>query len=117
MQNTFKITNTFRAEISGWYSSPTVWGGTYETESLGALNIAFQKTFLNDKLNARLSLNDILYTIPWRGTTQFGTLFIDGNGGSDSRQIRFNLTYNFGNNEIKKARSRKTSIEDEKNRI
>ncbi|WP_435413135.1 TonB-dependent receptor domain-containing protein [Psychroserpens mesophilus] len=117
VQNTFKITNTFRAEISGWYSSPTVWGGTYETESLGALNIAFQKTFLNDKLNARLSFNDILYTIPWRGTTQFGTLFIDGNGGSDSRQIRFNLTYNFGNNEIKKARSRKTSIEDEKNRI
>ena len=41
----------------------------------------------------------------------------DGDGGNDSRQVRFNLTYNFGRNEIKKARSRNTGLEDEKNRI
>ncbi|MBT8281962.1 MAG: hypothetical protein KJO16_10315, partial [Muriicola sp.] len=57
------------------------------------------------------------YTIPWRGTTQFGDLFIDGSGGSDSRQVAFSLTYDFGRKEIKKARSRKTGLEDEKGRI
>ncbi|SHH41536.1 outer membrane beta-barrel family protein [Winogradskyella jejuensis] len=116
-QNTFKISKGLTAEISGWFNSPSVWGGTYETESLGALNIAFQKRFLDDKLTARLAFNDILFTSPWRGTTQFGDLFIDGNGGNDSRQVRFNLTYNFGRDEIKKAQKRKTGIEDEKNRI
>jgi outer membrane receptor protein involved in Fe transport len=116
-QNTFKITKNFSAEVSGWYSSPSVWGGTYETKSLGSLNIAFQKKFLDDALTARLGFNDILYTSPWRGTTQFGNLRIDGSGGGDSRQVQFSLTYNFGSNDIKKARTRDTGIEDEKNRI
>ncbi len=116
-QNTFKISKSFSAEVSGWYSSPSVWGGTYETKSLGSLNVAVQKKFLSDALTARLGFNDILFTSPWRGTTQFGELRIDGNGGSDSRQVQFNLTFNFGGNEVKKARSRDTGIEDEKNRI
>ena len=116
-QHTFKLPKGFRAEVSGWYSSPSVWGGTYETSSIGALNLAVQKRFFDDRLTARLSFNDILYTSPWEGTTEFGNLVINGDGGNDSRQVRFNLTYNFGRNEIKKARSRNTGLEDEKNRI
>jgi outer membrane receptor protein involved in Fe transport len=116
-QNTFNLPKDITFEVSGWYSSPSVWGGTYETRSLGSLNLAFQKRFLDDKLTLRLGFNDILFTSPWQGTTRFGNLFIDGNGGNDSRQVRFNLTYNFGRDEIKKARNRKTGIEDEKNRI
>ena len=117
VQNTFKLPKAITFEVSGWYSSPSIWGGTYETKSLGSLNLAFQKKFLDDKLTARLGFNDILFTTPWQGETRFGNLFIDGNGGNDSRQIRFNITYNFGRNEIKKARKRNTGIENEKNRI
>ena len=116
-QNTFKLPKGITAEVSGWYSSPSVWGGTYETKSLGSLNLAFQKRFFDNKLTARLGFNDILFTSPWQGSTQFGDLRIDGNGGNDSRQVRFNLTYNFGRDEIKKARKRETGIEDEKSRI
>ncbi len=116
-QNTFNLPKDFTMEVSGWYSSPSVWGGTYRTNALGSLNVAFQKKYFNDKLTARLAFNDILYTVPWSGTTQFGNLFIDGSGGSDSRQVAFSLTYDFGRDEIKKARNRKTGLEDEKDRI
>jgi outer membrane receptor protein involved in Fe transport len=116
-QNTFKITENFSAEVSGWYSSPSIWSGTFQTKSIGSLNIAFQKKFFNDKLTTKLGFNDIFYTSSWRGTTQFGDLKIDGGGGSDSRQVQFNLAYNFGGNEIKKARTRDTGIEDEKGRL
>ncbi|PQJ78571.1 TonB-dependent receptor domain-containing protein [Polaribacter porphyrae] len=116
-QNTFKLPNDFRFEVSGWYNSPSIWGGTYRTNSLGSLNLALQKKFLDDKLNVRIGVDDVLFTSPWSGTTQFGDLFIDGSGGRDSRQFKINLTYNFGGNEIKKARKRKTGIEDEKSRI
>lgn len=116
-QNTFKITKSFSAEVSGWYSSPSIWSGTFETKSIGSLNIAFQKKFLDDKLTAKLGFNDILYTSSWRGTTQFGDLRIDGGGGSDSRQVQFNLTYNFGGSDVKKARTRSTGIEEEKDRL
>lgn len=116
-QNTFKLPKGFRAEVSGWYSSPSVWGGTYRTKSLGSLNLAVQKRFFDDKLTARLAFNDVLFTSPWEGNTQYGALTIFGSGGGDSQQVRFNLTYNFGRDEIKKARDRQTGLEDEKNRI
>lgn len=116
-QNTFKLPNNWRAEVSGWYSSPSIWGGTYETRSLGSLNIAVQKKLWNDRMTLRLAVNDVLFTSPWAGDTRFGEVSILGNGGNDSRQFRVNLTYNFGRNEIRKARNRKTGIEDEKNRL
>lgn len=116
-QNTFNLPGELRMEVSGWYSSPSIWGGTYQTASLGSLNLAFQKKFMEDKLTARLAFNDILFTSPWQGTTQFGELFIAGSGGNDSRQFAMSLSYNFGRGEIKKARSRKTGLEDEQNRI
>ncbi len=94
-----------------------MWGGTYQTQALGSLNVAFQKKYFKEELTARLAFNDILYTVPWRGTTQFGELFINGSGGSDSRQVAFSLSYDFGRSEIKKARNRKTGLEDEKGRI
>lgn len=116
-QNTFKLPNKWRAEVSGWYSSPSIWGGTYETRSLGSLNLAVQKKLFNDKMTLRLAVNDVLYTSPWQGNTRFGDLTINGDGGNDSRQFRVNLTYNFGRNEIKKARKRNTGIDDEKERL
>ncbi len=116
-QNTLSVAKDWRLEISGWYNSPSIWGGTYQTSSLGSLNAAVQKKFSEDRFTARLAINDILFTSPWRGVTQFGDLFIDGSGGSDSRRVAFSLTYDFGRSEIKKARDRKTGLEDEKGRI
>tara|TARA_Y100000034_G_scaffold29585_2_gene35767 strand:+ start:46452 stop:48815 length:2364 start_codon:yes stop_codon:yes gene_type:complete len=116
-QNTLKLPNEWRAEVSGWYSSPSIWGGTYETRSLGSLNLAVQKKIFKDKMTLRVAVNDVLFTSPWAGDTRFGDVSILGNGGNDSRQFRVNLTYNFGRNEIRKIRNRKTGIEDEKSRI
>lgn len=116
-QNTFKLPNNWRAEVSGWYSSPSIWGGTYETRSLGSLNLAVQKKFFDDKMTLRVAVNDVLFTSPWAGDTRFGDVVILGDGGNDSRQFRVNLTYNFGRNEIKKARKRDTGIESEKARV
>lgn len=117
MQNTFNLPAQIQMELSGWFSSPSVWGGTYETDALGALNLAFQKKFFSEKLNLRLAFNDVLYSIPWSGTTQFGNLFINGSGGSDSRNIAFSLNYNFGNSEVKKARNREAANTSEVERI
>ena len=107
----------FNLEVSGWFSSPSVWGGTYLTKSLGSLDLAIQKQFLNKKLNARLAFSDVLFTSPWRADATFPNLVITADGGNDSRQVRFNLSYIFGSEQVKKARSRSTGLEEEKNRI
>ncbi|MEM6339369.1 MAG: outer membrane beta-barrel protein, partial [Pseudomonadota bacterium] len=115
--NNFTLPAGFKLEISGWFSSPSVWGGTYQTKSLGSLDIAIQKKFLDDRLSARLAFGDVLFTSPWRGEMRFGDLFINGTGGWESRQVRLNLSYAFGSNDVKKARKRKTGLEDEDGRV
>lgn len=116
-QNTFSLPKGYKFEVSGWYNSPSVWGGTYQTKSLGAMDLAIQKNFLEDKLSFRMSMSDIFFSSPWRGDTQFGDVLIQGSGGWESRQIRVNLSYNFGNKQVKSARKRKTGAEEEANRV
>jgi iron complex outermembrane receptor protein len=116
-QNTFTLPKGFKAEVSGWFSSPSVWGGTYVIKSLGSLDLALQKKILKDKVDARISVSDLFVTSFWNGNSQFGDLLIRGNGGWESRQVRLNLSYSFGNNEVKASRRRKTGLEDERGRL
>lgn len=116
-QNSFSLPKGFRFELSGWYNSPSIWGGTFRTKSIGSLDVALQKNFMQGKLSTRLALSDMFFTSPWYGSMEFGDLSLRGNGGWESRQIRVNLTYNFGHKDVKKSRRRKTGIEDENNRI
>ena len=102
--------------MSGWFSSPSIWGGTYRTASLGALNTG-EKYQFSPRGTLRMSVNDILYTQPWEGETEFADVRINGTGGSDSRQFRINVSWRFGDAEVKELRKRKTGLENEQGRI
>ena len=116
-QNTFTLPKKWTLEVSGWLSTPSVWGGTYLTKSLGSLDLAIQKKIFKETMSVRLAVSDVLFTSPWRGDLQYGDLKITGTGGWESRQVRLNVSYNFGNNQVKSARKRETGLEDEKGRI
>ena len=114
--NTFSLPSKIKLEVSGWFSSPSVWGGTYRTKSLGSLDLAIQKKILHDKFNVRMAVSDLFYTSNWKGDTQFGEVLITANGGYDSRQFKINLSYNFGNSNAKST-LKKTGIDEENKRI
>lgn len=114
-QTSYAFAKAWKVEASGWYSSPSIWGGTYRTESIGSLNLAVEKSW--ERWTAKLSLNDVLFTSPWEATLDFPGLNILGTGGSDSRQVRFYLRYNFGYDDVKEIREREGSSEDEQDRV
>ncbi|MEM6965502.1 MAG: TonB-dependent receptor [Bacteroidota bacterium] len=115
-QNSFILPEGFRLEVSGWFSSPSVWSGTYLTKSMGSLNVAIQKKLMNDRLSVRIAGSDILFTSFWRADYRFGDLYIDGSGGWESRQVKVNVSYRFGRNEIKQSRKRNTGLQEESQR-
>jgi hypothetical protein len=115
-KSTFTLPGKWNVELSGWFNSPSVWGGTYRTRSLGAFNMAVYKKFLNDQLSVNLSANDLFYSSPWFGEAEFGSVSIDANGGWESRVVRLNISYAFGNQKIKNRR-RKTGLDDAMKRI
>lgn len=115
-QQTFDLPWKLKGEISGYYSGPGVWGGVFEYESSWSLNLGLQRKFLDDKLNVRVSANDLFYETGWDGVSEFNGLQSVGNGRWDSRRIAVSLGYNFGNQNIK-SRKRKTGLEEEAGRV
>ncbi len=116
-QHGFTFKDGFSAEISGWYSAPTIWGGTFRSKAMGGLDIGFQKQLFNNKGSIKLSYTDLLRTMRWRGISDFGGSYIDASGRWESQQLRMNFTYRFGNNQVKAARQRNRGNEDESKRI
>lgn len=115
-QHTFKLPKDWSFELSGWYNSPSAWGGTFEMQSMWNVDFGVQKKLFDGRGNLKVSVSDIFKTTNWNGIANFGPLHMDIRGGWDSRRLRVNFSYLIGNTQVKGARKRKTGLEAEKNR-
>ncbi len=115
-QHTFRLPMDFSLEVSGWYSSPSVWGANFKTEDMWSLDAGIQKKVLKGNGNIKLSFSDIFKTQVWSMNSEFGGLIMSGSGGWDSRRVKVNFSYLIGNKAVKSSK-RKTGMEDENKRI
>ncbi len=115
--NTITLPKAFKLNVSGWYTGPNYWGGTFKLKPMGSLDIGLSKSFLENKMNVKLSLSDIFLTQPWYARSDFAGLVVDANGRGENRQLRLNVSYRFGRNEIAKQRKRKLGADSESKRI
>jgi hypothetical protein len=115
-QQTFKLSKTLTGELSGFYTAPSIWQGAFKTKQLGSLDVGLQQVFFKGKGTVKASVSDVLHTFHWSATNNTTGQTVKVNGGWDSRQFKLNFNYRFGNNKIKQARQRKTSIEEESQR-
>jgi iron complex outermembrane receptor protein len=116
-QQTFKLTKTTTAELSGFYSSPSIWQGTFKSGQIWSVDMGLQQTLLKGKATAKATVTDVFQTLRWSGVSNFAGQYMKVNGGNESRQLRFSFIYRFGSTEVKAARQRKTSAEDESQRV
>ena len=117
LQQSFILGKDYTAEISGYLSGPSVWGGTWKSKANGSLDLGLQKQFLNKAATIKIAATDILHTAPWSAVSNFGGLYISGNGNWESQTFRLTFSYRFGSAQIKSARQRKAGSEDEAKRI
>lgn len=116
-QHSFTLPKGWSAELSSYYNSPGIWGGTYQTRSIWGLDAGVMKKLWQDKAQVKLTVTDLFFTYPWRGVNEFGGLYIKGSGGWESRQLRLNFTCFLGNRQVKQARNRNTGLQDLKDRV
>lgn len=115
-QHTFTLPNKFKAELSGWYSGPGVWGGVFLYDPSYSINLGLQRRFINDQMNVRLSFSDITFQSFWSGYSSFNGLLGVGQGQYDSRRASVSVSYDLGNKNIK-SRKRDTGIQSESKRV
>jgi iron complex outermembrane receptor protein len=117
MQNSAKLGKGWTAELSGFYNTPTISQGTFKTKAMWSVDMGVQKVLLKGKANLRVSVSDIFKTMHPYLTSDFAGQVVKTNFAFESRQLKINLSYRFGSNQIKASRQRKTGLEDESKRV
>jgi hypothetical protein len=113
MQNSAKFGKGWTAELSGLYISKSIWQGFFRSKAMGTVDAGIQKTILKGAGNLKVSVGDIFQTMKWGGTSNFTGVNGRVSGRGEMPQFKMNFTYRFGNSQVKAARQRKSSAEDE----
>lgn len=116
LNNRLKLPHGLTAELSGWYNSPTL-DGQMQVQGMSQLNLGLQKSLWHNTATLRLNVSDVLNQTRTRGAIRYGATDLQFLSRWESRQVRATFTYNFGNRELKAARQRRTSTEDEQSRV
>ena len=115
-QNSYRFGKGWSAEVGGFYSSPSIWQGTFKTSSIWSVDGGVQKQILKGNGTIKASVSDVFKTLEWSANSHFAGQEVEVAGRSESRQLRLNFTYRFGNKNLKAARQYKTGLEEESNR-
>lgn len=117
MQNSIRIGKKgWSGELSGFYSTPSIWQGTFKNKQLWMLDAGFQKSLFANKANLKISVSDIFNALKPVGSSNFAGQYVSYHVSFESRQLKASFTWRFGNSRVKAARQRKSSAEDEMKR-
>jgi iron complex outermembrane receptor protein len=116
-QHSAKLGKGITAELTLWYTSPSIWQGTFKSKPMWAMDAGLQKIILKGKGNIKAAVSDIFQTMRWGGYSNFAGQYVRASGGFESRQFKLNFSYRFGNMQVKSARQRKAGLEDENQRV
>ena len=116
-QQTAKLGKGWTGEVSGTYSSPSIWQGTFKTNTIWSVDGGLSKTLFKGQGTIKASVSDIFNTLHWSGSSNFAGQYIRIKGSFESRQLKLYFTYRFGNSQVKAARQHKTGAEDENKRV
>lgn len=113
MQHSFTLSKVWSAQVSGFWNAPTTQT-VYRIGGLGALNLSIQKKIGQDRGKLTLAMDDLLNTMRWRQSADFGPLQFDLSRKWESRRITLRFSYRFGSTAIKSARERETGVDAER---
>jgi iron complex outermembrane receptor protein len=113
-KNIFLLPGNFKIEIMAWFVGPWLYGGFYMQRPRGMVNTGIKRSFLDNKLTFKLSVNDIFFS---------GTLTSDVNFNNQSYSLfqtfdsrRFNAAISFDFGRIKVS-ERQVKRADEQGRL
>ncbi len=114
--NSFKLPNKFKAQLSASYSTPYRDGIT-RVRSYYAATAGLQKSLWDVKATLKINYNNFFGQNAYRAKYLSANLNIDWRNQWEGRRVSISFNYKFGNSNVKASRQRKTASEAEKNRV
>ncbi len=108
--HTLALPAHLQLEVAATYTSPAL-GGITIFRTYFALDAGLKRTFLNKKLDVRLTGTDLLRTVRYRGYSIYEGANTSYNHRGDTRRVNLSLTYHLGG-ELRAARERRADEAD-----
>jgi hypothetical protein len=116
-QNTVVLPKKWILEFSAYYFS-RIASGIYKMDGMGSVSSGISKQVWKGLGNFKFNVSDIFNTTRYRNVVEnyqgVNGVFINK---PETRFVNLVFTYKFGNKNVRASKSRKTGIEDEKNRM
>jgi hypothetical protein len=118
MNNQFKFKKGWSGELSGFFRSKGLEGGTLITQPMGSFSFGASKQIMKTKGTLRLSVRDPFYIQRFKGYTKFDNVDFSMLSRNDTRQVSLAFAYRFGKNQNNVPQRKRTSAsQDEQNRV
>lgn len=105
------LPHNFKLEVSGVYRSPQA-SGLYLIDTMWWVDAGLKKSFLEDKLEVSLNMNDIFGSYRLKFSTDIGENINDFDQDFRTQYMNFSVRYNFSSGLKFKAKNRKTGPEE-----
>jgi hypothetical protein len=115
-QHNFQLGRGWSANLTQYYTSPSILQGTLRSHTMWSLDGGLQKTLFNGRATVKAAVSDIFYTLHWAVTSNYSGQYLYSAGNSESRLLKLNFTYRFGNSQVRAARRHVNGAEEESNR-
>lgn len=118
ISNSYKISETWSAELSGFYTSEGFFG-TAKYDAVYRVDSGISKKFGEDGSTLKFTVRDIFDSFEFNGGTNIPEQDLRTRNLFDFSDRTFLLTYtlNFGNKKLKSSRNRDTGAEEERQRV
>jgi len=112
--NNIEISPTLWAEVFFYGQSRVTYGNSVNLP-FSTTSLSFGKKIFRGKGSLNLNINDIFYTGITRSEANYGNIVYDLKSKYDSRNVRLNFSYRFGNSKID-VKKRTAGSEEEQRR-
>lgn len=117
LQQQFKFSKVWAAELSGFYRSKGLEGVIY-IKPMAQVNAGISKQVLKNKGSLRLNVRDIFAGGVFRGYSKYGVVDANFKNVNDSRAVSLTFTYRFNKGKLKASSSKRNSgASEEQNRV
>lgn len=117
VQQTFNLPGHMTAEIAGIVNSKNISGLNTYIKGNSQVDLGLQKNLMKDKATLKLAVTDLWKANRINTNTQLNKLLLHTTYVGESRQVRLNFTYRFGNNKIKTKDNRESGLQNESQRL
>ena len=115
VSNQFKFNKGWAAEVSGFYTTPLIWG-VFKIKGFGMMNVGVSKQVLKGKGSVRLNVRDVLLTNIANGSSRYSNIDAAFRQTRDSKVANISFTYRFSKGKV--GQKRKTGgAGDESSRV